>query len=387
MEPSQLLAAYQPLPFPLPLWLMQILLVAGLFLHVLPMNVIFGGGFLCAALFAAGKNDPKSFQFRAAKALAVGLPIFISFAITQGIVPLLFVQLIYGPAFYTSSIMMAVPWLAIVFIVLTSYYISYAVIYRVLKKEHNASTSSKAATLLVLMGIGFAVVGYLFVSNMTLMLTPEKWASMYQANPNGLHLNTDEPQLWPRYLHFFVASIAVAGMTLGCFGLYMLKKESEFARWMIKTGSKVYLISTIVQIPVGLWFLKAIPPQCAAQFLGADPIATGVFFLAILLTVVAIACTAVACASGGKGPFLAGLTCNALLILSMVVTRHQLRSFLLDKLLKADTVAVQTQWDLLAVFLVSTVALILYLVWLGKLVWKSYDQPQQVAEEKQLVLP
>jgi hypothetical protein len=355
--------------------LMQILLVAGMFLHALPMNVIFGGGFLCAALFLMGKGDKTSYCFRAAKALAIALPVFISFAITQGIVPLLFLQLIYGPAFYTSSIVMAVPWLMVIFIVLMSYYLSYTVVYGVLKQDYSAATAAKASAIMLIMASGFALVGYIFSNNMTLMLTPEKWSAMYQANPSGLHLNSAEPQLIPRYLHFFVASIAVAGMTLGCFGLYLLKREAEFGAWMIKTGSKIFLASTLVQIPVGLWFLKAIPAQFAQQFLGGDIIATSVFGASMVLTLIAIMTTAIASSSGNKTAFLAGLVSNAVLILTMIVNRHQLRSFYLDHHLQPDKVVVQTQWDLLAIFLVSTVALILYLVWLGRLVWSGYHTP------------
>lgn len=372
METTQFMATFQPLPFPLPLWLMQVLLVAGLYLHALPMNVIFGGGFLCAGLFLASKNDKDSFSFRSAKALAISLPVFISFAITQGIVPLLFVQLIYGPAFYTSSIIMAVPWLMIVFIVMASYYLSYVVIYKVLKKDHDATTASWAALLLLLMALGFALTGWIFTNNMTLMLTPEKWGTLYQSNSFGLHLNPNEPQLLSRYLHFFVAAIAVAGMTLGCFGLYMKNKEKEFSDWMIKTGARIYLGATLWQIPVGLWFLKSIPGQYAQAFLGGDPICTAVFAASMVLTLAAITTSAIAASAASKPAFIGALTANALVILTMIVNRHQLRSMYLDHRLQANLVPIQTQWDLLAIFLVSTVALILYLVWLSRLVWRGY---------------
>lgn len=219
MDLAHLIPAYQPLPFPLPVWLMQTLLVVGFYLHALPMNVMLGGGFICACLLAIGRKDPTSYQFRAAKALAVSLPLFISFAITQGIVPLLFLQLIYGPAFYTSSIIMAVPWLGLLGVILISYYIAYIVVYRVLKGEYNDKTAFRAAGLLLVMSIGFSLVGYMFSSNMTLMLHPEKWLAMYESSSKGMNLNASEVSLIPRYLHMFVASFAVAGMTLGCFGL------------------------------------------------------------------------------------------------------------------------------------------------------------------------
>jgi hypothetical protein len=372
MDLAHLIPSYQPLPFPVPIWLMQLLLVLGFFLHALPMNVVLGGGFLCAILFWLGRKTKTSYQYRAAKAFAISLPLFISFAVTQGIVPLLFLQLLYGPAFYTSSILLAVPWLSVLAVIMVSYYISYIVIYRVLQVDYNAKSALKAALLLAVMSIGFAAVGYMFSNNMTLMLTPEKWLAMYKSSPRGLNLNTADVQLLPRYLHFFIASIAVAGMTLGCFGLYLVKREQEFSKWLIKLGSKIFLGATLVQIPVGLWYLKALPPEFTAAFLGSNTYATAVFGLSMALTLLAILTSAIASSSGSKGPFITALVTNALLILAMIVNRDQLRHFYLSPHIKPELVPVSTQWDLLAIFLVSAVALIIYLVWLCRLVWSGF---------------
>lgn len=375
MDLAHLIPSYQPLPFPLPVWLMQTLLVLGFFLHALPMNVVLGGGFISTVLFAIGKKDQTSYAYRAAKALAVSLPLFISFAITQGIVPLLFLQLIYGPAFYTSSIIMAVPWISLLLVIMVSYYLSYIVVYRTLKGQASENAAAKASLLLLVMSVGFAFVGYLFSNNMTLMLHPEKWLAMYEHSAKGMNLNSGEITLIPRYLHFLVASFAVAGMTLGIFGIYIAKKEAKFSEWMIKVGSRIFLAATVIQIPVGLWFLKAIPPEFAANFMGGDQIATVVFGLSMALTLLSICTSTIASGSGNSKAFLATLITNALLILSMIVNRHQLRLFHLNPHVKPDLVAVSTQWDLLAVFLVSTVALIWYLVWLAALVLRSYQKP------------
>lgn len=372
MDVGAFIPSYQPLPFPLPVWLMQTLLVLGFYLHALPMNVVLGGGFLCAALFLLGRGNEASYAFRAARALAISLPLFISFAITQGIVPLLFLQLLYGPAFYTSSILMAVPWLALVLVVLMSYYVSYFVIYRVLYKEPNKGTAIRAALLLLLMSIGFAVIGYMFSSNMTLMLTPEKWASMYQASSHGLNMNADEAQLTPRYVHFFLASLAVAGMTLGCFGLYLLKRKEDFGRWLIQLGSRVFLVVTVLQIPVGIWFIMSIPAQFSLRFLGGDTFATSIFGLSMALVLASILSITVASIRGSKPAFIIALVTTAVLILAMSVNRHLLRLFYLTPHVKPESMQVVTQWDLLSIFLVSAVALIAYLIWLCRLVWSGY---------------
>lgn len=375
MELTHLIPSYQPLPFPLPVWLMQLLLLLGFYLHALPMNVVLGGGFVASALFIFGRSDKTSYSYRAAKALAVSLPLFISFAVTQGIVPLLFLQLVYGPAFYTSSILMAVPWISVLAILLVSYYISYIVIYRTLKGEYSTKKASIAALLLLVMSIGFAAIGYVFTNNMTLMLHPEKWLPLYQKAATGMHMNSAEPQIAPRYLHTFLASLAVTGMTLGCFGLYMVKKDEKFSNWMIKTGSTLFLVATLFQIPAGLWYLKSLPTQYAAYFLGGDNLITGVFAVSMVLTLVALLCSAIAAWIGSKPAFIATLTTNAILILTMIINRYQLRMLYLNPYVKPESVVVSTQWDLLAIFLVSAVALIAYLVWLCKLVLRAFDKP------------
>lgn len=375
MEFSQLIPAYQPLPFPLPVWLMQTLLVLGFYLHVLPMNVVWGGTVIAAVLFALGRRDHDSYCFKTAKALAISLPLFISFAITQGIVPLLFLQLLYGPAFYTSSIVMAVPWIGTLAVLLISYYAAYLVIYKVLNGNLSGGAAMEAALAMVFMSIGFGLIGYVFSNNLTLMQSPEKWFSLYQSSPHGLNLNLSERQIMPRYLHFFIASIAVTGMTVGCFGLYLSKRNQDFSLWSIKLGSRIFLVATVLQIPVGLWFLQSLPRQFMAAFMGGDAWITGVFMTSMALMLVAILATTISSTSGNKTAFIAGLVANALLIMAMIINRHQLRLLYLNPHVKPDLVTVSTQWDLLAIFLVSAVALIFYLVWLCRLVWSAYHPP------------
>ncbi len=372
MDSLNFIPSYQPLPFPLPVWLMQTLLIVGFYLHALPMNVVWGGSIVGAVLFFFGRGNTDSFCFKSAKALAVSLPLFISFAITQGIVPLLFLQLLYGPAFYTSSILMGAPWLGLLAILLLTYYASYFTVYKVLKGNYNVATALRASIVMILISVGFGAIAALFSSNMTLMQTPEKWVSIYSANPHGTHLNFAEPQILPRYLHFFFASIAVTGMTLGIFGMYLSERNRDFSTWLVKLGSRIFLTSTLIQIPVGLWFLKALPPKFAAAFMGGDQLVTGIFIASMALMMVAILATTISSTSGNRRVFLGGLLANALLILTMIINRHQLRLMYINPHIKPDVVPVDTQWDLLAIFLVSTVALIIYLVWLCRIVWSAY---------------
>jgi hypothetical protein len=371
MDPTSLIPHYQALPFPAPVWLLQILLVLGFYLHAIPMNVVLGGGLTSAICLLSGRHNKESNCFRFGKSLAAALPLFISFAITQGIVPLLFVQLLYGPMFYTSSILMATPWISIIFLLLVAYYSSYIVIYRFLKNPER-SQGIGAPLLIFFASIIFMLIAYLFTANMTLMLTPDKWLQMYQHNQFGMNMPKD-PQILPRLMHSFIASLAVAGLTMGCFGLVAKKKDSQYGSWLIRKGSMLFALFTSIQIPVGIWFLKSLPQEIMLRFLGGDPLGTAAFATSMVLALIALVCTGISSSTASPGAFKAGLCAALGTILAMVVTRHELRNFYLEKLIAPDKVPVNTQWDLLTVFILSAVALGVYITWLIKLVWKGAD--------------
>ncbi len=54
-------------------------------------------------------------------------------------------------------------------------------------------------------------IAFIFVNNNTLALVPYRW-SVYFERPGGMNLNLREPTLWPRYLHFIVAAIAIGAL-------------------------------------------------------------------------------------------------------------------------------------------------------------------------------
>jgi hypothetical protein len=391
MDPQSLIPHYQALPFPAPLWLLQTLLILGFFLHAIPMNFMLGGAFLAAIFLAKGLKDKNSYEYRIGRGLAKGLPIYTSVAITQGIVPLLFVQLIYGPMFYTSSVLIAVPWFAIIFILLVAYFLLYWVVY---KASPGASEDSskypkvKYGPLVLLISVAMmAVIGFIFSNNMTLMLHPEKWMALYQHSASGLNLNTTDPQVPPRYLHMMIGALAVAGLLVGMYGLYWNKKDNDYSAWLIKRGSAIYIFYTLLQIPVGLWFMYSLGHDTMHKFMGADTLATGVFAVSMVLMVASLAGTIFAAFKGSAAAFTSGMTAGILCVLAMIVNRHQLRHFMVSPYIQPESVQVSTQWDLLIVFVLSAVALIAYLVWLGKTIYKAHNPanrpPLQLGEQSQ----
>ncbi|MBK9145014.1 MAG: hypothetical protein IPM23_21175 [Candidatus Melainabacteria bacterium] len=373
MEALNLIPSYQPIPLPAPVWLLQLLLVLGFFLHAVPMNVVLGGGFISAACLYAGRQDKQGKVYRMGKALATSLPLFISFAITQGIVPLLFLQLLYGPMFYTSSVLIAVPWLAVIGLLVVAYYMSYWTIYKYLKPKNPEAPdrSAMAPAVLLVMSLIFLGVAYLFVTNMTLMLHPERWMDLYRASANGMNLPGMDLSTIARFSHFLLAGFAVTGLAIGCFGLGINTRDEDYSSWLIKKGSSIYLIITLVQIFVGAWFLVSLPKEFMLNFMGKEIIGTASFGASMLFMVLSLLGTGLSSTNGSSKAFSGGLVTALLTVLSMVVMRHQLRVYHLDPFIHPETLPVSTQWDLLIVFIISAVLLIVYLTWLGSLVWKA----------------
>jgi hypothetical protein len=383
MDPTTIIPNYQPLPLPAPLWLLQTLLVVGFFLHVIPMNMTLGGSMLSSFLLIKGGSDKTSYAFRAGKGLASALPICISFAITQGIVPLLFLQLLYGPAYYTSSIVMAVPWISLLGLLLICYYGTYLITYRVLHtNEHADGSGIKAGAIMLLVALGLAAIGFLFSNNMTLMLTPEKWVQLYKSSASGLHLNLGERQLWPRYLHFALSAVAVGGLTLGAFGLYFSKREPEYSTWLIKTGSRIVAGITALQVLVGFAFLFALPAVATKNLLGGEPIGALSLAVSVALSVVVLVSTSIAAVTGSNKAFLTGMLSTIVVILTMIVTRHMLRVYSLHPHFQPDSLPVSVQWDILIAFLVCAAGLIAYLTWLTRTVWRAFNPPEITFQPK-----
>ena len=357
---------FQPIPFPAPVPLLQALLVIGFLTHALPMNVALTGGLVSAILLLIGGKDENAHATRAGRQLAASLPIFTTAAITQGIVPLLFLQVLYGPLIYASSIVIALPWIAVLFLLTIGYYGLY--IYNYGKKRMDLM---KAPWILIASSVLFMVVAFIFSNNMTLMLTPEKFLPLYQNSPVGANLNLTEPTLIPRYLHFVGAAFAVCALTLGCFGLYWKKKDESFGTWLIKLGAGGYIGTTLVQTLIGFWFFWSTP-----QGFQTAKTTTHLLNTSFGLEAISLIAMGLAVKKGCEKSYKVGLTAGILVVALMVVLRHFLRLFHTDQYMQPlfNAQPVVIQWPILIVFAIFAVLMIGYFVWLGRTVYNAYNK-------------
>ena len=97
-----------PVGLPAPAWLLQVLLLLTFVLHLLAMNFLVGGVVFMGLAFRRGKKSP--FFATLGDRLSKALPPTMAMTITLGIAPLLFLQVLYGQAYYTTSALIAWLW-------------------------------------------------------------------------------------------------------------------------------------------------------------------------------------------------------------------------------------------------------------------------------------
>ena len=125
MATEPILPGIDLMPLPAPYWLFKLLLLVTFILHIIAMNLMFGGGMIAVATrwFA-----PKSeFTQRLFRDISNKIPTFLAATVTLGVAPLLFLQVIYGQFFYTSSVLIAWPWFLVVVLLVAAYYGFYGV--------------------------------------------------------------------------------------------------------------------------------------------------------------------------------------------------------------------------------------------------------------------
>ncbi len=356
MMQTNLIPTLDPNPLPAPYWLFKLLLIVTFFLHIIAMNFMLGGGVL--ALVAKWRAKDPARGNRMFFDVARKLPSLLPATITLGIAPLLFLQVLYGQFFYTSSILMAWPWFLVLVLLTVAYYGFYYVSFSAGEKPGKAGGVMLCSVILV------TLIGFFFSNNITLSQTPSRWAAKYFARPTGWNLNLSEPTLFPRYLHFFVAAIAVGGIFLVFMALANWKRDKEYAGQLLQFGGKTFMYATMAQFVVGVIFLVSLPRDLRMLFMGDNPLATTLLLVGVTGAIAAVFLMSGALRTGNirvAAVYVPAIL--AVVILSMSVMRDILRDAYLRPYFRPGQFAVTTQWTVLPLFLALFVGgVILWLV-------------------------
>jgi hypothetical protein len=257
-----------PFGFPLATAFYLTLFVVTLVLHVLFMNYVLSGTAWLAWSIVSGrvrlgrksaeisKEEPATSE----SILADWIPTMLSGAITAGVAPLLFVQILYQREFYTANLLLFNRWMSILPVLIVGFYSLY-----VLRSNWLTRRSALVKTLTGLLPfLCVAFVAYSWTENHLLSVnSPEQWRAFY-AEGKEIYF---EPQIIPRLAVWGLGSIATACVWLAWQFRYRAIQHLPVDSQSISRLPKVALFGLIASIVCGIaYYFYA--PHLGAVFLG-----------------------------------------------------------------------------------------------------------------------
>lgn len=344
MNPASLIPLAEPVPIH---WAwFDILLIVTLAAHLLFMNSLVGSAVIGLVQYLRGDHD-------VIRAVGDKLPPLLALTINMGVAPLLFLQVNYGNFDYVSSVLMGSWWLAVVAVLLCSYYGFY---YYKFKFEVMSGTTR--TTLFAVSLLGLFYVGFMLSNNMTLMLRPDVWVQYFERS--GGFLNLGDATLYPRFLHFMLGALALGGLFVALLGQF--RKRDEF----VSLGMTWFTRATLVNLAIGIWFLASLPREIILAFMGRNVPATATL-------IASVAAAGFLLASGFNKKPVTSAVWAGITVFFMVCTRHWLRTLSLEPWYDFSTTPVTHQYGSFYLFLGFLIVGLAAIGYMLKLYFKSRE--------------
>jgi len=357
--------AADPIPLPAPVWLFKTLHNLTFALHLGAVEMLLGGLILGILFGAIGKMRRSGEMVQAAGMIAHRLPTVMALLINLGVPPLLFAQVLYGRALYTSSVLIGAYWISVIFLLMASYYGLYFSAKRADAKR--PWTAIGIASLVLVLTIAF-----IYSNNMTLMLRPQVWAEMYRNSPGGMQWNTSDPVLWPRWLFFMFGSLPAAG---GALMLLSLRSHFEdgLKRFLFRAGGGAMALGIAIQVVLAGFTMAAQPQGIVSQAM-QSPIFNASYYgwiaTAALVALIGIAGAAL------SSPKAVVAAAGSLVVFLNIAATVMVRDGLRDVTLRAAGFEVWdrqvvTNWSVVGIFLILFVGALAAVVYLTRVMAKA----------------
>lgn len=359
-----------PIPLPAPLWLFKTLNIITLGLHFVALEILIGGLLIVAILNFLGAREGAALRLnQSAHLMARRLPIVMTYVINLGVPPLLFTQVMYGQALYTSSVLIGLWWISVIGILMLTYWMLYKVAERT-EERRSAWLMAIGAWLFI------GLIARIYSTNFTLMLRPEDWQALYENSALGAVLPMNDPTTTPRWLTMLAGGFAVAGVWM--IWLSTTSKASEdVAAHLNSLGGKIALVGFALQLGAGYWVYLA-QPEAVKEQLGTQTLylVSGYAWIALVAMLMGLSAIAIA---RKPSPMLSwsGAALVPLAMLAMVNYRDGIRDTTL--LLKGFNVwerTIVTNWSVVGIFLALFVIGVGVLGWLISVVMRSKEESE-----------
>jgi len=233
-------------------------------LHILFVQLMLGTSII--TIFGAFKNDAK--WRRLAAAMLEIAKVSVSVAIVIGVAPLLFVQVVYDPHWYTSNVLSANWVIAFIIILIIAYWAMYAYYFMNSKEKDKTKEPKGKVWMLVSLAL-MLVVGFIMHSLTSQILHPELWKEWYLQNGildySGSQLHAYN--LW-RFAFFISMAIPVTGGMLVTYRRFKMVREDadiEYLDFAANVGKKWIAIGSMISFALYIAWMMTIP-ETAGDF-------------------------------------------------------------------------------------------------------------------------
>lgn len=345
-----------PNPDPLPVaagWF-QFLSHLTYYLHLISVGIMFSIAISMAVGYFKGKSEENWLGF--GKEMGHLLPFTIAFAVNMGVAPLLFIQVLYGNFFYTSSTLIGTNWILLIVILILGYYAAYWISFR---KSGNPGTKR---FLSLFVSLVLAWTGFILVNVNTLMMRPAEWKS-YFSHMGGFQLNTGDPSMLSRYIFYIFFLLAIGGLFIALYS--KIKFGDKNSKPWIAYGSSLSGYSSFLTLPSLILYMRVLPDNISEVFVGGDTVWTIVsvfcFFGIIVTGYLAL-----------KRKIVHASVVMGINLMIFVILRDKVRSLFLEPFSeKFSTVGTNTQYGVMILFFVTLVAGLGLIIWLLRKTYKE----------------
>jgi hypothetical protein len=281
MNAEMLYALRDPAGIPSHPLVFLLLAVLTFALHVAAVQVMLGAG----ALVLRGAFSAQPHWRRLAATMLNTAKIAVSVAIVIGVAPLLFVQVLYDPFWYTSNVLSARWVIGFILILIAGYIAMYGYYWR---NPNLATQPAKSSWMMMLSLALLLLVGWIMHVLSYQMLWPEQWQQWYapqgriDASGSGLHAYS-----LARFGFFIALSAPVTGAWLVAVRRYLQgagEGDVAYLAFLARLARALMLPGGVLALAVGALWLLTLPEKMA--FFATSPwmLAT----LVLLLVAVAL---------------------------------------------------------------------------------------------------
>lgn len=244
-----------PLSLPAPAGLLQVAIIIFFALHIVFVNLTLGGALLTYYFERLGlKRGEEKFD-KLARLIAGTITVNKSLAVVLGVGPLLVMNALYSAYFYTANSLTGTAWIGIIPAAMCAFLLLYWHKYSwdQLRRYKQLHLLILAAAIVLLLGIPLV-----FLSNINLMLFPEKWTEA-----RGFLSVVMLPNVLPRFAHFLLATFSATGLFLAWYFGSQTRGDLEDLTppRLRRMFYRLTLVCTLMQFVVGPTVFFTLPER------------------------------------------------------------------------------------------------------------------------------